>query len=133
MQLTFIYLRESFAYVLSPVNLLLFTTMAPSSNQLMHPGYSVEIKTRNQYSETLVRGFGKKKSTNKAYYVGNHLKRTCLNMLLFCNSVLKLTFHLLEYYSIQIPHYIIHFPIKPFITDSDTLLGRKKKLFFLEA
>jgi len=60
MQLTFIYLRESFAYVLLPVNVLLFTTMAPSSNQLMHPGYSVEIKTRNQYSETLVRGFGKK-------------------------------------------------------------------------
>jgi len=48
-------------------------------------------------------------------------------MLLFCNSVLKLTFHLLEYYSIQIPHYIIHFPIKPLIIDSDTLLNKQTK------
>lgn len=71
--------------------------------------------------------------------MGNHFKRTCLNMLLFWNSVLKLTFHLLEYYSIQIPHYTIHFPIKPhlksyFIIDSDTLLEQtereRKKLFF---
>lgn len=57
-------------------------------------------------------------------------------MLLLCNCVLKLTFHLLEYYSIQIPHYIIHFPIKPhlksyFIIDSDTLLNKKRLFFFL--
>jgi hypothetical protein len=58
-------------------------------------------------------------------------------MSLFCNSVLKLTFHLLEYYSIQIPNYIINFSIKPFIIDSDTLLNKQinkqKPLFFLEA
>jgi hypothetical protein len=36
---------------------------------------------------------------------------------------------------ILIPHYIIHFPIKPFIIDSDTLLNKqtKKNYFFLEA
>jgi hypothetical protein len=61
MQLTFIYIHESFVYVLLPVNILLFTTMAPSSNRLMHPGHSVEIKTGNQKSETLVRSFKKKK------------------------------------------------------------------------
>jgi hypothetical protein len=35
--------------------------MAPRSNWLMHSEHATEIKAKNQYSETLLRGFWRKK------------------------------------------------------------------------
>jgi len=60
-------------------------------------------KSVENYIETLIRHFWKT-SIKNADSARIHLKRVSLRVILLCNSVLKITFTLPYYFSIQIPN-----------------------------